>query len=118
MALRGLLYPFSDNPYWLVSVQLLDGFGAGIFGALFPVIVSDITRGTGRFNVSQGAIATAQGVGASLSAAIAGLIVVNAGYGAAFWTLAAIAVAGLVLFLVAMPDTAASKATAERVLVT
>ena len=108
LSLRGFLYPFSDNPYWLVGVQLLDGFGAGIFGALFPVIVSDITRGTGRFNVSQGAIATAQGIGASLSAAVAGLIVVNAGYGAAFWTLAAIAVAGLVLFLVAMPETAAS----------
>lgn len=118
LALRGFLYPFSENPYWLVGVQLLDGFGAGIFGALFPVIVSDITRGTGRFNVSQGAIATAQGVGASLSAAIAGLIVVNAGYGAAFWTLAAIAVGGLVLFLLAMPETAASKAAAEPVPVT
>ena len=79
-------------------MQLLDGFGAGIFGALFPVIVSDLTRGTGRFNVSQGAIATAQGIGASLSAAVAGLIVVNAGYGAAFWTLAAIAVTGLGAF--------------------
>ena len=118
LALRGFLYPFSENPYWLVGVQLLDGFGAGIFGALFPVIVSDITRGTGRFNVSQGAIATAQGVGASLSTAVAGLIVVNAGYGAAFWTLAAIAMAGLVLFLVAMPETAAGRATAKPVPIT
>ena len=115
LALRGLLYPFSENPFWLVGVQLLDGFGAGIFGALFPVIVNDITRGTGRFNVSQGAIATAQGIGASLSAAVAGLIVVNAGYSAAFWTLAAIATTGLVLFLVAMPETAAGKAMAEPV---
>ena len=109
LALRGFLYPFSENPYWLVGVQLLDGFGAGIFGTLFPVIVSDITRGTGRFNVSQGAIATAQGVGASLSAAVAGTIVVSAGYSAAFWVLAAIAVAGFALFLVAMPETAAGE---------
>ena len=35
MAVRGFLYPLWDNPYWLVGVQLLDGFGAGIFGALF-----------------------------------------------------------------------------------
>jgi MFS family permease len=67
------------------------------------------TRGTGRFNISQGTIATAQGVGASLSAAVAGLIVVNAGYGVAFWTLAAIAVAGFALFLVALPETAAGE---------
>ncbi len=106
LALRGVLYPFSDNPYWLVGVQLLDGFGAGIFGALFPVIVSDLTRGTGRFNVSQGAIATAQGLGAALSTAVAGLVVVNAGYGAAFWMLGAISVTGFLLFLAAMPETA------------
>jgi MFS family permease len=105
LALRGFLYPFSDNPYWLVGVQLLDGFGAGIFGALFPVIVSDITHGTGRFNVSQGAIATAQGVGASLSTAVAGMVIVSAGYGAAFWMLSAVAVTGFLLFLTAMPET-------------
>ena len=33
---RRFLYPLSDDPYWLVGVQFLDGFGAGIFGALFP----------------------------------------------------------------------------------
>jgi MFS family permease len=55
LALRGALYPLSDNPYWLVGVQLLDGVGAGIFGALFPLVVADLTRGTGHFNVSQGA---------------------------------------------------------------
>ena len=65
LPIRGVLYTFSDNPYWLVSVQLLDGIGAGIFGAVFPVIVADLMRGTGRFNVAQGAIITAQGVGAA-----------------------------------------------------
>ena len=45
-------------------VQLLDGVGAGIFGALFPLVVADLTRGTGHFNVSQGAIATAAGLAA------------------------------------------------------
>jgi MFS family permease len=105
LALRGFLYPLSENPYWLVGVQLLDGFGAGIFGALFPVIVRDIVGGSGRFNVSTGAIATAQGIGASLSAAVAGYIVVGAGYSIAFWTLAAIAAAGSVFFLLAMPET-------------
>jgi hypothetical protein len=46
------------------------------------------------------------------------VMAVNAGYGAAFWTLAAIAMAGLVLFLVAMPETAARRAAAKPVAVT
>lgn len=47
MAARGFLYTLSDNSYWLVSVQLLDGVGAGVFGALFPLVVQDVTHGTG-----------------------------------------------------------------------
>jgi hypothetical protein len=53
LALRGALYPLSDQPAWLVSVQLLDGVGAGLTGALFPVIVSDLTRGSGHFGAAQ-----------------------------------------------------------------
>ncbi|CAA9263197.1 MAG: Uncharacterized MFS-type transporter [uncultured Acetobacteraceae bacterium] len=100
----------SDSPYWLVGVQLLDGIGAGIFGALFPLVVADLTRGTGHFNVSQGAIATAQGLGAALSSAAAGLIVVSVGYGAAFLFLAGVAGAGLALFWTAMPETEPGRA--------
>lgn len=105
LAIRGLLYTLSDNPFWLVGVQLLDGVGAGIYGALFPIVVADLTRGTGRFNVSQGAVATAQGLGASFSATLAGLIIVASGYAAAFLVLAGIAAAGFGLYLVAMPET-------------
>ena len=43
----------------VMSVAALAGIGAGIFGALFPLVVADLTRGTGHFNISQGAIATA-----------------------------------------------------------
>lgn len=105
LALRGALYPLSDNPYWLVGVQTLDGVGAGIFGALFPLVVADLTRGTGHFNVSQGAIATAAGLGGALSTTAAGLIVVGAGYGAAFLSLAAIAAVALIGFCLMMPET-------------
>ena len=114
LALRGALYPLSDNSYWLVGVQTLDGIGAGIFGALFPLVVADLTRGTGHFNVSQGAIATAAGLGGALSTAVAGLIVVKAGYSAAFLGLAGVAVAGLVVFLAMMPETAPDSANAAK----
>lgn len=105
LILRGALYPLSDNPYWLVGVQLLDGIGAGIYGALFPLVVADLTQGTGHFNVSQGAIATAAGLGGALSTFVAGVIIVTAGYSVAFLTLAGVAAFGLILFIMLMPET-------------
>lgn len=105
LPLRGVLYTLSNDPYWLVAVQLLDGVGAGLFGALFPLVVADLTRGSGHFNLTQGAITTAQGIGASASTALAGLIVVGAGYSAAFLALAAVAALALLLFWRLMPET-------------
>ena len=105
LAFRGAMYPLSDNPAWLVGVQLLDGIGAGIYGAMFPLVVADLTRGTGHFNVSQGAIATAAGLGGALSTAVAGMIIMAAGYSAAFYFLAAVAGTALVLFYLWMPET-------------
>ncbi|WP_376092557.1 MFS transporter [Roseomonas sp. CCTCC AB2023176] len=105
LAARGFLYTVSDAPWWLLGVQALDGVGAGIFGALFPVVIADLTRGTGRFNVSQGAVATAQGLGAALSASLAGQVIVHAGYSAAFATLGAVAAVGFVGYLLLMPET-------------
>ena len=102
---RAVLYTLSDNPFWLMSVQLLDGVGAGIFGAIFPIIVADVMRGTGHFNLAQGLINTALGIGAALSTSLAGIVVVRGGYHAAFLTLGAVAFVGLALFLVAMPET-------------
>ena len=108
LALRGVLYTFSDNQFYLVMVQCLDGLGAGIYGALFPLVIADLTRGTGRFNVSQGAVATTQGLGAALSASLAGLVIVSAGYSAAFLVLAAIAALGFAIYLLLMPETKTS----------
>ncbi|GLR84708.1 MFS transporter [Bradyrhizobium iriomotense] len=105
LPIRGALYTLSDNPFWLVGVQLLDGVGAGIFGAIFPVIVADLMRNTGRFNVAQGAIITAQSIGAALSTTLAGLVVVGAGYSAAFLTLGGIAAIGAAICYVALPET-------------
>ena len=106
LTVRGFLYTLSDNSYWLVGVQVLDGVGAGIFGALFPLVVQDLTHGTGRFNVSLGALTAMWGVGAALSNIVAGGIVVASGYDAAFMSLGIIAAIGLTLFWFAMPETA------------
>lgn len=117
LPVRGVLYTLSNDPYWLVAVQLLDGVGAGIFGALFPVIVKDLTQGTGRFNVSLGALSTAFGLGAAPSSSLAGFVVQQAGYNAAFLTLAGVATVALGLLGVAMPETLVRGASVRRVTV-
>nr|WP_246226480.1 MFS transporter [Pseudomonas atagonensis] len=105
LPLRGVLYTLSDDPYWLVAVQLLDGIGAGLFGALFPVMVKDLTHGTGHFNISLGALTTVFGLGAALSNGLAGWVVQSAGYSAAFLTLAGIAGAAVILLWISVPET-------------
>jgi hypothetical protein len=105
LALRGALYNVSDEPVWLIGVQLLDGLGAGLTGALFPVIVADLTRGSGHFALAQAGVGTLQGIGGTASATLAGVLAVRAGYSAAFLALAFIAFVGGVLFLLLMPET-------------
>jgi hypothetical protein len=106
LPIRAVLYTLSDNSFWLVGVQLLDGVGAGIFGALTPLVIADIMRGTGRYNLALGAIATMQGIRASLSGLAAGVIVDHFGYSAAFLTLGAVAGVALAVFTLGMPETA------------
>jgi MFS family permease len=106
LPIRAVLYTFSDNSFWLLGVQILDGVGAGIFGALTPLVIADIMRGTGRYNLAQGAIATMVGIGASLSGIVAGEIVDHFGYAAAFLALGAAALIAATVFAVAMPETA------------
>jgi MFS family permease len=112
LALRGALYTLSDNTAWLITVQLLDGVGAGLIGALFPVVVADLTRGSGHFAAAQGVVGTVHGIGGVLSMVIAGQLVVHAGYDVTFLTLAAVAALGAVLFWLAMPETRGATALA------
>jgi MFS family permease len=106
LPLRAVLYTLSDNSLWLIGVQVLDGVGAGIFGALTPLVIADIMRGTGRYNLAQGAIATVQGIGAASSGLAAGVIVDHFGYSAAFLAAGAAALVALVVFALRMPETA------------
>lgn len=105
LPIRGVLFSVVTDPYLVVAVQVLDGVGAGIFGALFPLVIADLTRGTGRYNVTLGAATTVQGVGAAFSTTLAGFIIVSGGYDMAFLALAGIALLALLIFLLLMPET-------------
>ncbi len=105
LPVRAMLYTLSDNTVWLLSVQLLDGLASGIFMALMPLLVADITRGTGRYNMALGGVITMQGIGGSLSGIASGLVVDRFGYGAAFLSLGAIAAVACAGFFLFMPET-------------
>lgn len=111
LPIRAVLYTFSDNSEWLIGVQLLDGVGAGIFGAITPLVLADLMRGTRRYNIAQGAVATLQGVGASTSGLVAGLIVDRFGYSPAFFEAATVAVIALATLALLMPETRTNSIT-------
>jgi MFS family permease len=80
-------------------VQVLDGVGAGLQSVAVPALVARILNGTGRINVGQGAVMTAQGIGASLSPALGGWIAQTGGYPHAFLLLGALALGSVILWL-------------------
>ena len=105
LPIRGLLFATVTYPSALVAVQLLDGVTAAVFAVMVPLVVADLTRGTGHFNLGQGILGTATGIGASLSATLAGYLTDRFGSSAAFASLATIAVVGLTLAWRLMPET-------------
>jgi MFS family permease len=105
LPIRGLLFATVSEPYLLVAVQLLDGLTAAVLGVLVPLMVADLTRGSGRFNSAQGIVGMMIGIGASGSPTLAGYLADHAGSSAAFLGLTAIAVAAFVAVLVLMRET-------------
>jgi MFS family permease len=105
LPIRGILFATVTDPYLLVSVQLLDGLTAAVFSVLVPLTVADLTRGTGRFNLTQGIVGTMMGAGATLSPILAGYMSDAFGNRSAFLTLATIAALGLAAVWALMPET-------------
>ena len=104
-AVRALLFSLTGDPRLLLFVQLLDGITGSTLGVLTALVVADLTRGTGRFNLAQGLVGTLAGIGASLSTAFFSLVAGNFGATAGF---VSIACAALVLVLIVwlwMPET-------------
>jgi len=105
LTMRGLLFAVVHDPYLLVAVQIFDGITAAAFSVMVPLIVADVAFGTGHFNLAQGVVGTATGIGASLSTVLAGYISDKLGSPIAFLTLACIAALGLALIALIMPET-------------
>jgi MFS family permease len=105
LAVRGLLFATVGDPYLLVLVQAFDGITAAVFSVMVPLIVADIAFGSGHFNLAQGIVGTAIGIGASLSTVLAGYISDKFGSSVAFIGLAGVAAVGFVMIWLIMPET-------------
>jgi MFS family permease len=105
LALRCVVFAFTTEPSLVIAAQLLDGVSAATLGVLVPLVLSDVMRGTGHFNLAQGAVGAAVGIGASLSTTVAGYIADSFGSPTAFLFLTGIAAAGLVLVVALMAET-------------
>jgi MFS family permease len=111
LAVRGALFATVTDPYLLVTVQVLDGITAAALGIMVPLMIADLTRGTGRFNLAQGVVGTAVGIGASISPTMAGYLTDHFGSSVAFLSLAAIAASSLAVVWTLMPETRPSPAS-------
>ncbi|HEX3863696.1 MAG TPA: MFS transporter [Stellaceae bacterium] len=105
LAIRGLLFAVVSDPYLLVMVQVFDGITAAVFSVMVPLIVADVAFGSGHFNLAQGIVGTATGIGASLSTVLAGYVSDKFGSGVAFTGLACVAALGLATIWLVMPET-------------
>jgi MFS family permease len=105
LPIRALLYTLTHNTESLIAIQLLDGVANAIFVVVAILLVADKTRGTGRFNLAQGSLATACGIGAALSNTFGGELIQHFSYRISFLSLGAIAALAFVLLWTAVPET-------------
>ncbi len=105
LPVRGLLYTLSSNPFYITSIQVLDGLAGGIFGVVSVLTIADITKGSGRFKFAIGLLTTAVGIGASLSAVVAGFIAHAYSITTSFLFLSGVAATGCILYTMFMKET-------------
>jgi MFS family permease len=105
LPLRALILSTTVNPVLVIAVQALDGIAAAGFGIMVPLIVSDVAARSGHFNLSLGAVGFAIGIGGTVSTSAAGWVADRFGMRFAFYFLAGIGLAAVLLASFAMPET-------------
>ena len=89
----------------ILSTQILDGVGAGVFGTMYILVTSDISAGTGRFSLTLGLTSAAMSIGGTVSGYLGQAIAQDLGYQNAFMILGVMACVPAAGYLVFMPET-------------
>ena len=114
LPVRALLFAWTTDPTVLIAAQVLDGVSGTMLGVLTALVVADLTKGTGRFNLAQGMVGTMSGIGASLSTTLSSQIAGSLGRTAGFLGISVVALAALLMLWLLMPETNPSNENGQR----
>ena len=89
----------------ILSTQILDGVGAGVFGTMYILVTSDISGGTGRFSMTLGLTTAAMSIGGTVSGYLGEALAEDLGYQEAYFILMFLSMIPAVLYLIVMPET-------------
>ena len=108
-ALTGIKNTMAETSVFLqviiLSTQILDGVGAGVFGTMYILVTSDVSAGTGRFSLTLGLTSAAMSIGGTVSGYLGQALAQDHGYQNAFMILGFMACAPALGYLVFMPET-------------
>jgi MFS family permease len=107
--IRALLFAFSGSVPMLLFAQFLGGISAAAVTVLTILVITDLTTGTGRFNLVRGFIGTMIAIAASMSTAATGFMFEGLGRWEGFLILAAASATATALLWAAMPETTPAK---------
>jgi MFS family permease len=104
-ALRALLLAFFSSYPFLVLVQLLNGVGAAIISVLTILVITDLTTGSGRFNLTTGVIGMLQATAAAVSTTLTGFLFARFGAPIGFLAMTGVAVVATLFLWIFLPET-------------
>ena len=105
LTVRIMLFSVVPDPLWLLPIQLLGGVEAAVLGLLTPLVVADVVAGSGRYNLAQGAVGIATGLGAAVSMTAVGYVAQWFSYTVGLYTLAVAAAVGFAVVLLLLRET-------------
>src|SRR5262249_10842009 len=108
-AARAVLFTLVSDPLLMMAVQLFDGVSGAVITVLTILVVTDLTTGTGRFNLAQGVLGTLTGTAAAISTGSVGFLVQQLGDLAGFVLMAAATTVGAALLWAFLPETKPAK---------
>ncbi|MGD9925407.1 MAG: MFS transporter [Pseudorhodoplanes sp.] len=103
--IRAVLLALTDDYWVLIIGQLMSGLSGATITVLTVLVITDLTTGTGRFNLAQGAVGMMTGIAAAVSTAMTGFIYQDLGHSAGFLIIAVIAGAATLLLWMSLSET-------------